>query len=463
MTATSLQFDLLFNCTGCGPGHKFQNFRLSYTTSPNPTVNSGAIWLPLTPTAVTATYATMAIVDGRIEATGDRRNGDLYQVVTTGGAGITGFRLEALLGPDGHLGWEAPASNGNVVLTEFEVCAGTCSLGGGTPGDTTPPSVTPSVTGTVGSNGWFTSNVGVTWTIVDAESSTTSTGCDAQTVTADTAGMTFTCTATSEGGSTTEQVTVKRDATAPTLVGSRLPLANANGWNNTNVAVSFSCGDALSGVASCVGNSTQAAEGSGQSVQGVATDLAGNTASTYVTGINIDKTTPAVALTSPVNGASLALNQALAAAYSCSDALSGVVNCTGTSASGAGVNTASVGVQTFSVTVTDAAGNTSTASASYNVGYVFGGFRQPIPLPVSTFKAGSTIPVKFRLTDAAGVSVGSALPQVSVNGGASLGTATYEDGQYHFNLKTKGFPVGPLTITVSLGDGALQGVAVTLK
>ena len=41
---------------------------------------------------------------------------------------------------------------------------------------TTPPrSITPSVTGTLGNNGWYRSDVSVSWSVTDAESEITST------------------------------------------------------------------------------------------------------------------------------------------------------------------------------------------------------------------------------------------------------------------------------------------------
>lgn len=88
---------------------------------------------------------------------------------------------------------------------------------------------------------------------------------------------------------------VRIDRTKPTIGGSRAPGPNQYGWNNTDVTVSFTCGDTLSGVASC-GPTPQVVttEGLGQSRSGEAVDLAGNTASTTVSGINIDKTPPVV-------------------------------------------------------------------------------------------------------------------------------------------------------------------------
>ena len=55
------------------------------------------------------------------------------------------------------------------------------------------------------------------------------------------------------------------------------PSPNGNGWHNTDVTVTFTCSDALSGVASCPAPITVTAEGAGQVVTGTAVDKAGNT------------------------------------------------------------------------------------------------------------------------------------------------------------------------------------------
>jgi RTX calcium-binding nonapeptide repeat (4 copies) len=84
--------------------------------------------------------------------------------------------------------------------------------------DLTPPVITPTVTGTRGSNGWYVSDVSVTWTVHDPDSPVTSqVGCDPATVTSDTAGTTFTCQATSGGGTATVSTVVGRDTTPPTV------------------------------------------------------------------------------------------------------------------------------------------------------------------------------------------------------------------------------------------------------
>ena len=106
--------------------------------------------------------------------------------------------------------------------------------------------------------------------------------------------VTKTATVTDNVGNTATSapVTVKLDKTAPTITGSRTPAANANGWNNTDVTVSFAPSDATSGVKTSSAPTTLSTSAANQSVTGTVTDNADNTASTTVSGINIDKVAP---------------------------------------------------------------------------------------------------------------------------------------------------------------------------
>ena len=120
------------------------------------------------------------------------------------------------------------------------------------------------------------------------------------------------------------------DDTPPTIVGSRTPAANANGWNNVDVTAQFVCADALSGIASCTPDTTLSGEGASQHVLGTAVDKAGNIATFDVTGINIDKTTPSI------DGAATNLPNSngwyksnVVVHYTCTDALSDVDTLTG--------------------------------------------------------------------------------------------------------------------------------------
>ncbi|HKP17715.1 MAG TPA: calcium-binding protein [Gaiellaceae bacterium] len=87
-----------------------------------------------------------------------------------------------------------------------------------TGGDHTPPSIASTLTGTAGANGWYVSDVTVSWAVDDPESQISSkVGCDPANVTADTAGTTFQCRATSTGGTATASALVQRDTTRPSV------------------------------------------------------------------------------------------------------------------------------------------------------------------------------------------------------------------------------------------------------
>ncbi|WP_246581242.1 PxKF domain-containing protein [Deinococcus aestuarii] len=86
-------------------------------------------------------------------------------------------------------------------------------------------------------------------------------------------------------------------------------------------------------------------------------------------------------------------------------------------ASGAAIDTASVGPKTFTVDATDRAGNAATpVTVRHTVAYPFRGFLQPVDnLPTAnTVKAGSVVPVKFGLGGNRGLNILAAgSPRVS--------------------------------------------------
>ena len=163
-----------------------------------------------------------------------------------------------------------------------------------------------------------------------------------------------------------EQTTdVKVDTVPPTITGSRSPAPNAHGWNNTSVDVTFACSDAdsgLNGIAGCGPDSTVSSEGADQSVQGDTQDVAGNTNSTTVGQISIDKTAPnlgGTATTDP-NGAGW-YNGDVKIAWSGDDGLSGVDPATqpaDSTITGEGSNLGA------SASIFDNAGNKKTASVT---------------------------------------------------------------------------------------------------
>jgi hypothetical protein len=151
-----------------------------------------------------------------------------------------------------------------------------------------------------------------------------------------------------------KNVTVKIDKTAPGISHTQAPAANTHSWNNSNVTVTFTCTDGGSGIASCTDPVTKG-EGGAQTVQGTATDKAGNTA-TDETTVNVDKTKPTVtgnlSATANANGW---FNAAVTATFTCADqdGLSGILSCPAAKTLTEGKNQGAGG------TATDAADNTS--------------------------------------------------------------------------------------------------------
>jgi hypothetical protein len=154
--------------------------------------------------------------------------------------------------------------------------------------DPSPPVITKVVTGTEGNNGWYTSNVTVDWTVNDPESpnSLQTTGCNDQNIIADQAEQTYSCSATSAGGSSGPQsVSIKRDATDPNV---SLVDGPANGSEHYFGSVpdepTCNASDALSELAGPCSVSGYGTTVGSHTVTATATDNAGNEAtasSTY--------------------------------------------------------------------------------------------------------------------------------------------------------------------------------------
>jgi uncharacterized repeat protein (TIGR03803 family) len=181
--------------------------------------------------------------------------GTVYKLATDG----TGFEvLHVFDGSNGAAPYAGLIQDGGGALY------GTTSMGGeftvgtiyrlvdnGT--DTTPPIITPHLTGPLGQNGWYVGTVKLRWSVLDDESAITSeTGCRSVMVTRDTTGRTFTCTATSGGGMSQQQVTIKRDTDKP-KVRIASPANEARYARHQRVTADFSCYDGGSGIQSCLG------------------------------------------------------------------------------------------------------------------------------------------------------------------------------------------------------------------
>jgi hypothetical protein len=200
-----------------------------------------------------------------------------------------------------------------------------------------------------------------------------------------------------------ETLTIRIDASEPTI-----DCADADGaWHADDVSLDCTASDSPSGLAleadAAFALATSVAAGTETDAAATATrevcDVADNCATAGPIGGNkVDKKGPAVTITTPVATA-YSLNQAVASSYACDDSGSGVATCAGPVASGANVDTASVGSKTFAVSATDAVGNSAGASVEYRVNYVFSGFFFPVANPptLNVVPAGSIVPIRFGL------------------------------------------------------------------
>jgi hypothetical protein len=224
----------------------------------------------------------------------------------------------------------------------FFVAAGALLLAPGvpaapdTPGDPTPPVVVPVITGTLGLNGWYTTNVTLGWSVTDPEGLTSTSGCDTVTFTVDSSQLSRTCSATSDGGTTTVTKPLKIDKTLPIANAAASRGSDANGWYNHSLSVSFSGSDAMSGLDSCSAPTSYGGPDSANaSVGGMCKDQAGNTAVTSLS-LRYDATAPNGVSGTPGRqpDANSWYNHPLTVTFYASDALSGVAACTQATYSG---------------------------------------------------------------------------------------------------------------------------------
>ena len=198
------------------------------------------------------------------------------------------------------------------------------------PTDTTPPVLTRQITGTLGANGWYTANVTVSWTVVDAESTAViDSGCGTQPFTTETSGTTSSCAAHSAGGSSSSSVDIMIDKTGPSATLSPTGAVGSNSWYTSDVTVATSGTDSISGSVRCTADQLFAAETAGQTVNGSCTNGAGLTTNATPISIKIDKTGPSAVLTpSGTSGANGWYTSDVTVTTAGSDLISGSVTCT---------------------------------------------------------------------------------------------------------------------------------------
>ncbi|HYP15294.1 MAG TPA: hypothetical protein VEQ63_15300, partial [Bryobacteraceae bacterium] len=183
------------------------------------------------------------------------------------------------------------------------------------------------------------------------------------------------------------------DKTAPGVTVQSRTAPNAAWWNNGNVQVVWACSDA--NPTSPTVTQTLSTEGANQSTQGTCTDLAGNSTSNTVSGINIDTSAPQIALQTAFTTAWR--NTDLTLTWGCSDALSTPVASTvSQTASAEGAN------QSLTGTCSDKAGNIATNTANgINIDKTAPAITLTAPASASSYYVGQLVNAAYGCTDAA--------------------------------------------------------------
>jgi lysophospholipase L1-like esterase len=146
------------------------------------------------------------------------------------------------------------------------------------------------------------------------------------------------------------------------------------------------------------------------------------------------------------------------------------------------LDTSEVGIHTHQIEVQDRAGNKASDTCQFTV--VYGGAEVTEPLRIdgsSTFRAGSTVPIKFTLTDAVGERLDDVAATLSYTKLGDATSATVEAlppaqahtgnqfrydagaGQYVFNWGTRGLAAGLYELSIDLGEGSPRTVLVSLR
>ncbi len=302
--------------------------------------------------------------------------------------------------------------------------------------DTTAPTISYSVSQAANTNGWNNSDVTVTFTCSDNLSGIRS--CPSPiTTSAEGANQSVTGTAIDNAGNTSSvTANLSIDKTAPTITASVSSQPNGNRWNNTPVTVTFTCGDVLSGIASCTSPVTVTTEGQNQVITGTAVDKAGNVSTTTAT-VSIDRTNPMIVATqTPAANAKGWNNSNVTISYVCSDALSGIQTCPSpVTVSIEGAN------QTVTGTATDKAGNSASVTSTINL--------DKTPPTISSPTMSNTF-IFFSANETLSANAGDGLSGVTsgeyyidTDPGQGLGTVmTYSNGKLNATKTISGLSVG---------------------
>jgi predicted acyl esterase len=285
-----------------------------------------------------------------------------------------------------------------------------------------------------------------------------------------------------------ESAAIKVDKSAPatpTVSADRVPdYSGDGGWYKDTVDVTVSDngdpdladGSAGSGVVGAYPDTTTFNTSGSHTTTPTIKDAVGNESGSASLTVQVDATDPNLSATCP---SAVLLNAGgVTASISASDDESGLAS----DPSGTvPIDTSSVGPKTVTRMATDNVGHSTTKSCTTDVEYMFGGVSQPVnPDGSSIFKLGSTVPVKFVLTDAAAHAVcdngatlsvakvsndveGTFVEAVSTSNATTGSLFRCDSGQHIFNLSTKGLSTGTWSLKITLDDGNSYSTRISLR
>jgi hypothetical protein len=400
---------------------------------------------------------------------------------------------DALSGPSSQTGVVTSVGEGaavGVASPAFTDIAGNSSAVGAVTASykidkSAPNAPLATVTPAANSHGWQRTDVTVSFASSGDNGPSGVADCsDDVLVTAEAADQEFTGTCTDAAGleSAGTTVTISLDKTAPVVSNTVTTTGTAGtaGWFTSDVTVTFTATDALSGPATQTGTATSTGEGAAVSVASPAfSDLADNVRAVGAVSksYKVDKTAPSVSLVGGPSGNYYFGSLPAAPTCSASDATSGVASCVIT---GGG---STVGAHSYTATATDNAGNQSSVSQGYTVlNWNLSGFYQPVDMggAWNSVKGGSTVPLKFEIFagNAEIADVGAitsfttktvtcpgattAMDEIEfiTTGGTAL---RYSDGQFIQNWATPKKPGTCVVVTMTADDGSSISANVKLK
>lgn len=185
--------------------------------------------------------------------------------------------------------------------------------------DTTPPTITGTVSPQPNANGWNNGDVNLQWIVADSASGINPTTIPSSQIIKAEGEHSITRTVKDKAGnSASNTVIIKIDRTVPTISGTATSQPNADGWYKGDVTIKWLANDALSGIVVQPNDSVITGEGDNLSATATVNDRADNQASATVDGIKIDRTAPVTAIATADGTTSITLTA--------TDTLSGVKN-----------------------------------------------------------------------------------------------------------------------------------------